>query len=227
MVLDAAHDPTLAAGCDHAGMEQQTDPAAAKAALRTSLLARRAARPQRQREELAVTLATRGVECLRGLDVVAAYASFGGEPGTGPLRDALPAIGIRVLLPVVRGDELAWAVDDGAEPVRRGERGMPEPAGATVGTGAAGLLGAGVTAVLVPALAVDAAGVRLGKGGGYYDRVLAALPEYPAGPLRIGVVHADEVLAAGEVPAESHDLAARLDRVLTPAPDSSWELPGG
>lgn len=188
----------------------------AKVALRRSIRARRSARGAAERDAAAAALAVRGVGLCDGEAAVAAYASFGGEPGTGPLRAALRERGIEVLLPVVRGDELDWVTDDGAPLAAGGERGIPEPSGPVVGTGASGLLAAGVGVVLVPALAVTAEGVRLGQGAGYYDRVLAALPPRPAGPLRVGVVHDDELLATGEVPAEPHDLLARLDAVLVP-----------
>ncbi len=190
--------------------------AGAKAALRASVLARRAARTPEQRELVAALLARRGLELCAGATAVAAYASYGGEPGTGELRRALAAAGVTVLLPVVRAAELAWVVDDGGEPQRGGERGMPEPTGAAVGVGADALLAEGVRVLLLPALAVAEDGVRLGKGGGYYDRLLADLPPHPLGPLRVGVVHDDELLPAGAVPAEPHDLAARVDVTLSP-----------
>ena len=91
---------------------------------------------------------------------------------------------------------------------------IPEPDVAGFPTGADGLVAARCRAVLVPALAVDVHGYRLGQGGGFYDRMLAALPAAEAGgPLRIAVVHDDEVL--DEVPREPHD--RRMDAVLTPS----------
>jgi 5-formyltetrahydrofolate cyclo-ligase len=193
-------------------METGRGAVVSKALLRTELSARRTARPAAERQRVADRLADLALELCSGAGVVAAYASFGGEPGTAPLRRALRSAGATVLLPVVRGNELAWVVDDGAEPRRGGQRGVPEPTGAVLGVGAAGLLAAGVAVVLMPALAVDAAGVRLGRGGGYYDRLLAGLPAHPVGPLRVALVHDDEALIA--VPAERHD--ARVDLVLAP-----------
>lgn len=187
-----------------------------KAALRRDVRTRRAARSAGERDAVAAALAARGAALCAGSSAVAAYASFPGEPGTTALRAALRDRGITVLLPVVRGAELDWVADDGSPLAVSGERGLPEPAGPVLGTGAAGLLAAGVSVVLVPALAVTTDGVRLGQGAGYYDRVLGALPPHPDGPLRVAVVHDDEVLAAGTVPAEPHDLHARLDTALTP-----------
>ena len=65
--------------------------------------------------------------------------------------------------------------------------------------------------VVLPALAVDAAGVRLGQGGGFYDRFVESLPD---GSILIAAVFEDEVYPTGEVPAEPWDAVA--DYVWTP-----------
>jgi 5-formyltetrahydrofolate cyclo-ligase len=93
---------------------------------------------------------------------------------------------------------------------------MPEPDGEVVGVGAAGLLALACRVVLLPGLAVSTAGIRLGQGGGFYDRLLADLPRHPAGPLRVAVVHEDEFLQPGELASEPHDLLGAVDQVLTP-----------
>jgi 5-formyltetrahydrofolate cyclo-ligase len=77
--------------------------------------------------------------------------------------------------------------------------------------GPRGVLAADV--VLVPALAVDTLGTRLGQGGGYYD---ATLPQLDPGVPIIAVVHDDEVLDASvePLPCEPHDVP--VDGALTP-----------
>ena len=67
--------------------------------------------------------------------------------------------------------------------------------------------------MLVPALAVDLAGNRLGKAGGYYDRLFAGLDQLGAEsrPLLVAVVHDDDVVSS--VPTQGHDVA--VDAVLT------------
>ena len=67
-----------------------------------------------------------------------------------------------------------------------------------------------IGAVLVPGLAFDGAGVRLGHGGGYYDRLLARLGPTAA---RVGVVADALLLAAGSLPVEPHDQL--MDVVVT------------
>jgi 5-formyltetrahydrofolate cyclo-ligase len=191
--------------------------ASAKNTLRADIRVARARRTEDDRRRDAEALAQQALQRYGRAAVVAAYASYGTEPGTSQLRASLRSAGVRVLLPVVRGDQLAWVVDVGADLARGGERGMPEPDGAAIGVGAGALVAAQCTVLLLPALAAGLDGVRLGQGGGFYDRLLTELPTYPAGPLRVAVVHDDEVLPAGVVPAEPHDLNALVDEVLTPS----------
>lgn len=205
----------------------------AKQALREQLRARRRARTPQERAEVAESLAVAarevpvlGVVLARAADdgpapggvpavCVAAYASFGTEPGTAPLLRLLADAGARVLLPVIHDDgSLGWApyADDlGPGTVSPG---IPEPTGPEVGVGADGLVALGCAVVLVPALGVDHAGRRIGKAGGYYDRLLAGLERHGAGrPLTVAVVHDDDVVAA--VPTQPHD--RRVDGILMPS----------
>ncbi|MDO5720480.1 MAG: 5-formyltetrahydrofolate cyclo-ligase [Actinomycetaceae bacterium] len=68
-------------------------------------------------------------------------------------------------------------------------------------------LGPNVTAVYVPALAIDAAGTRLGHGGGWYDRALGHIHQTNPGALFIGCVPSQRFLPAGLIPRDSHDVA--------------------
>ena len=130
---------------------------------------------------------------------IAAYVPIGSEPG-GPglpefLAAALPPDG-RLLLPVLLEDgDLDWARYDGPASLSTGPRGLREPVGQRLGVDAirAALL------VVVPALAVDTAGRRLGRGGGSYDRALARV----SSALTVALLHDGELVDA--VPAEKHD----------------------
>ncbi|BFU42224.1 hypothetical protein KRMM14A1004_04610 [Krasilnikovia sp. MM14-A1004] len=135
---------------------------------------------------------------------VTAYVPIGAEPG-GPdlpeaLSRALPA-GAELLLPVLLDDgDLDWARYTGPDSLRPGPRGLREPAGPRLGVTA-------ITAadlVVVPALAVDRAGRRLGRGGGSYDRALARVT---AATWTVALLHDEELL--GDVPAEAHDRRVR------------------
>ncbi|MEU9115734.1 5-formyltetrahydrofolate cyclo-ligase [Streptomyces sp. NPDC048483] len=131
---------------------------------------------------------------------VAAYVSIGHEPSTGPLLDALRAAGVRVLLPVLLPDnDLDWAEYEGAERLVRAGWGLLEPAGERLGLEAV----TGADVVLLPGLAVDGRGLRLGRGGGSYDRVLERLERAGAAASLVVLLYDTEVLE--EVPAEAHD----------------------
>ncbi|MFP5347370.1 MAG: 5-formyltetrahydrofolate cyclo-ligase [Actinomycetes bacterium] len=196
------------------GDEQPPRVDAAKAELRRRVRAARRQLPAEERDALGrgirdVALST---PLVSSAGVLTCYLSARFEPPTGPLRAALAAAGKTVLLPVVRtaGGEplLDWAVDDGT--TRPGPyASLEEPAGPRLGTAAI----ADADVVIVPALAVDTLGRRLGQGGGFYDRALLATRE---GVLVVAILHDDEVLDADveAVPALPHDRL--VDAVLTP-----------
>ncbi len=182
-----------------------------KAELRERLLGARRARSGPGRAAAAAALARHalGLPELAGAATVAGYVSVGGEPGTGELLEALRARGTRVLLPVLCADnDLDWALHLGPDSLAAGPRGLREPSGARLGRDA--VLTADV--VLLPGLAVDREGMRLGRGGGSYDRVLARLARAGAAPALVVLLYADEVVA--RVPREPHDHPVHA--VITP-----------
>jgi 5-formyltetrahydrofolate cyclo-ligase len=132
---------------------------------------------------------------------VAAYYSVGAEPDTRGLVYALWKRGSYVLLPLLRPDgDLDWASYEGPDSLVPGPRGLREPSEPPRGVDAV----ARADAVLVPALAVDRAGNRLGRGGGSFDRALARVG--PLIPL-IALLYDGELL--DRVPAERHDVPVR------------------
>ncbi|MFC9845683.1 5-formyltetrahydrofolate cyclo-ligase [Streptomyces sp. NPDC060223] len=166
--------------------------------------------------ESTVALAARALELpeLAHARTVAAYVSVGGEPGTLALLDALHARGVRVLLPVLLADnDLDWAAYAGAGSLVRvqhgGKMALLEPAGERLGPEAV----QEADAVLLPGLAVDARGMRLGRGGGSYDRVLARLKRAGADPALVVLLYDREVVE--RVPGEPHDRPVQA--VVTPA----------
>lgn len=139
---------------------------------------------------------------------VCAYLPFGTEPGTTAFVDALAAGGARVLLPVILPEPgpLDWAEYTGeADLVPSRFRGIREPGGKRLGRDAVGA----AELVLVPALAVDHRGIRLGRGAGHYDRSLVFAA---AGAVLLAVVRDEELVE--RLPGEPHDV--RMSGALTP-----------
>ncbi len=188
-----------------------SDAPTVKAVLRRRVRAARRQRTPDARAAAARALTGVALELpqIQAAHCVALYVATQTEPDTAPLRRALRSQGIGVVLPLVRAGGLEWAWDTGDDLVPGPGPGGPEPSGPTLGP--RGLLSADV--VLVPALAVDTLGTRLGQGGGYYD---AALPLLDPGVPVLAVVHDDEVLDAAveALPAEPHDVP--VDGALTP-----------
>jgi 5-formyltetrahydrofolate cyclo-ligase len=145
-------------------------------------------------------------------ELVAAFASMADEPSTSRLLAWLAAREIHVLVPAPGPSlgDLQWAEVEPATcalPAARPGR-PPEPPGPRLAPAAL----RSCRLVLVPALAVDRSGTRLGRGGGWYDRALVhAHPD----ALILAVCFPWELLAAGALPREPHDRV--VDGAATPA----------
>lgn len=184
---------------------------ASKTERRSELLAARRALPANVRQAEAEQLCAHLDDVLAGAEKVAAYVPIGAEPGSSQLLDRLLERCRTVLLPVVRtgpGGEhlpLQWGryIPGRLSAARFGLQEPSEP----------WLPASAVTemdVVLVPALAVDRHGVRLGRGGGFYDRSLMLCQP---GTRLVAVVRDSEVV--DELPAEPHDV--RVTHALTPS----------
>ena len=175
-----------------------------KAALRRRLLADRARLGPDQRAAAGRALRDAILELPQAqmAGTIAAYYSLASEPDTHGLVYALWKRGGYVLLPLLRPDaDLDWASYEGPDSLRPGPRGLAEPSEPSRGPDAV----ARADLVVVPALAVDRGGVRLGRGGGSYDRALARVgPGIPT----IALLYDGELL--DEVPAAEHDQRVRL-----------------
>ena len=186
------------------GAGADADLRSAKTALRGRLLAARTALPDDRRAEAGRLLrdAVLALPETQMAGTVAAYISVGTEPGTRSLVYALWKRGAYVLLPLLRPDnDLDWASYEGPDSLAAAPRGLLEPTEPPRGPGAV----ASADLVIVPALAVDRRGRRLGRGGGSYDRALArvggAVPT-------VALLYDDELV--DEVPAGPHDQPVRL-----------------
>ncbi len=175
-------------------MSAEAGPDAAKRALRERLLSARRARSPADRTAARSAVAHTLTRHLADCAAVAVYQPLTSEPLDPELLPHWHALGMSVLLPVVTGAApLDWVRYP--SPLAPGDLGIATPTGPRLGPDAL----AEVDIVLVPALAVDPAGRRLGRGGGHYDRSLALAP----GPRRIAVIFDDEWLPV--LPAGPHD----------------------
>ncbi|MDR2987145.1 MAG: 5-formyltetrahydrofolate cyclo-ligase [Nocardiopsaceae bacterium] len=170
--------------------------------MRRRITAERAGLTSEQRSEAGRLLrdAVLGLPEAQMAGTVAAYYSVGTEPSTRGLVYALWKRGSYVLLPLLRSDDdLDWASYEGPESVTPAGYGLLEPAQAARHSIASADL------VIVPALAADRRGNRLGRGRGCYDRVLAQV-----GPLipTIALLYDGELL--DRVPAGPLDHPVRM-----------------
>ncbi|MEV4759025.1 5-formyltetrahydrofolate cyclo-ligase [Micromonospora sp. NPDC049559] len=140
---------------------------------------------------------------------VTAYVPVGSEPGGADLPEALLRAlgpGPELLLPVLRPDlDLDWAAYTGPGSLVAAGRGLREPTGPRQGVAAV----ADAELVVVPALAVDRRGLRLGRGGGSYDRALARVG---AAVPTVALLYDEELVDS--VPSQRHDRPVRF--VITP-----------
>ncbi len=183
-----------------------TPVAGRKRALRAEMLAARArlSPAERQASSRAVAERVASLPAFARARTVALYPSMGAEVSTAEIARRALAARKRLVWPRLAPGalELAFAACRPDELVP-GPRGTREPP-----PGAPAVALAEIDCVLVPGLAFDARGRRLGRGGGHYDATLAALPLSAA---RSGLAFEAQLVA--EVPREAHD--APLDAVVT------------
>lgn len=185
-----------------------------KPELRATMRARLAQlAPQRQARSQAAALRLAGQPEYRAARVVFTFLSLPQELNTDPLIAAALAAGKLLCAP--RADWQTRALTPlrlyGADPphVSLGPRGIREPATDEL------IAPADIDLVLVPGLAFDAQGYRLGQGGGFFDRFLAR-PELRA--IRCGLAFEEQLVAA--VPREPHD--EPMDLCVTDAQLRRW-----
>lgn len=141
---------------------------------------------------------------------VASYDAMATEPPTHLLVTALLDAGVEVLVPLLRSDlDLDWSsAQREVEPGRELRTALADDAEG-LGRDAIG----SCDLVLVPALAVDRSGTRLGQGGGSYDRALRRRRR--AGAMALALVWDGELLQAGRLPRDGHDVP--VDAAATPS----------
>jgi 5-formyltetrahydrofolate cyclo-ligase len=169
----------------------------AKREVRRRVLAERDAMSPAERSRLAVVVAERFLT-LPEVDTagtVMAFWSFGSELATAPLLEALNRRGKTLALPHIVEGELEARTYRPGDPVTETAFGAFEPVGGRV------LGPAEIDVVVVPAVAYDRDGRRVGYGGGFYDRFL---PATGAGATHVGVGYALQLLPQGQTLPAGH-----------------------
>ncbi len=175
--------------------EMAADPSEAKRALRLEMRERRRSLPADQRTRASAAAANHllALPELATCRNLALYAALPDEADPAVVIPRLLARGVQPLFPRVVGNELEFVPADGLAALVSGFRGVREPSGQPVGADQ-------LDVVVVPGVAFDGAGGRLGQGGGHYDRLLARLP---ARTLRVGFFLALQLVL--RVPRGPHD----------------------
>ena len=139
-------------------------------------------------------------EAYKNAKTIYGYLPYNQEVRTVPMLEQALKDGKKVAVPKVYGDEMKFLYLDDLAQVEKGYAGIPEPiADEPVADDETAL-------VLMPGLAFDPAGHRIGYGGGFYDRFLAAEPNHPT----LALCYEFQMLP--ELHTEEHDIP--VDTVL-------------
>ena len=139
-------------------------------------------------------------EAYKNAKTIYGYLPYNQEVRTVPMLEQALRDGKRVAVPKVYGDEMKFLYLDDLSKVSKGYAGIPEPiADEPVADDETAL-------VLMPGLAFDPAGHRIGYGGGFYDKFLAAEPNHPT----LALCYEFQMLP--ELHTEEHDVP--VDTVL-------------
>ena len=173
-----------------------------KSALRRRITQQKRALTEAQIEAASAALAEK-LFChplYRDARALYAYLSYNQEVRTAPILRRAWQDGKRVAVPRVAGEALEFLWLEPDSPLASGYRGIPEPIGGERADDPTALL-------LMPGLAFDPHGNRLGYGGGFYDRFLAQEPKHPT----VALCYGFQLLP--QLTPEPHDLP--VDAVIS------------
>ena len=137
-------------------------------------------------------------DAYRNAKTIYGYLPYNQEVRTIPMLERAICEGKRVAVPKVYGDEMKFIYMDDLTQVSTGYAGIPEPI-------ADGPVAEDPTAlVLMPGLAFDERGNRMGYGGGFYDKFLAKEPEHPT----VALCYSFQMVDA--IPTEDYDIPVVL-----------------
>jgi 5-formyltetrahydrofolate cyclo-ligase len=160
---------------------------------------------ERAAQAAAVTDRVLALPEMAGAQTVMAFSSFGSELPTTQLIEALDAAGVKVALPVIADGEIEAHAFRPGDPTTRTHFGALEPVVRDVPVPPTA-----IDVVVVPAVAFDRTGRRVGYGGGFYDRFL---PRTRADTARVGVGLSVQLL---DEPVPAGDFDLRVDVVVVP-----------
>ncbi len=189
-------------------MERETTLAVEKAALRIKMIESRRLIPEKSRIEMSMAIAEYVITMREVLNArhIHLYLSIpdSGEVSTSAIVDRLIAMKKPLSVPVVRNGELLSATFRKGDLVRTAQFGQPEPVEFSIAEEST------LDVVLLPLLAFDERGFRIGYGKGFYDRFLQRLSRQGVAPCRIGLAFFKQKVDA--VPVDCCDEA--LDGVV-------------
>lgn len=177
-----------------------------KKTLRTQTLKKRDEIPTEQRASKSALIESRlnGMPEFAAAETVLLYASFKSEVDTSGLVHLALESGKRVLLPRVAGPELVLHEIKGLEDLEKGAWGIPEPKSlcrqADVNE---------ADVIIVPGVAFDESGGRLGYGKGFYDRLLSRLDR----PIPLIALSFEAQMYNNRLPVSGHDVP--MDFIIT------------
>lgn len=154
----------------------------------------------RQVKDSAIEQNLLGLEEFRAADMVLIYASFRSEVDTSAIISNALGMGKRISLPKVEGERLAICEIKGPDELTPGYMGIPEPPPSEE------IPITDVDIVILPGVAFDERGYRLGYGKGYYDRLL-----YGTGKQAVALAYEEQIV--GDIPHETHDV--RMGIIIT------------
>jgi 5-formyltetrahydrofolate cyclo-ligase len=139
---------------------------------------------------------------IQSSTIIASYYSYSNEPDTTGINRELLSQGKQILLPRIHSADLEWCLWDGDISTVENKNGIYEPIGETFTNFGA------IDCIIVPALAVDNSGTRLGKGKGFYDRALVSITSFS-----VALIYSNE-LSTTALPSSSLDM--RVNAAQTP-----------
>ena len=134
--------------------------------------------------------------------IIASYFSYGNEPNTNEINRELLSRGKKLILPRIHGTNLEWCLWDGEKSTVENKNGIFEPIGESF------MKHDQIDCVIVPALAVDSSGTRLGKGKGFYDRALVTIKCF-----MVAMIYSEEY-SEKPLPRDAHDV--KINAAQTP-----------